>query len=267
MIGETVDRVELTVNGIAGDRTWACRDLERGGIRGAKRFATLMQLAAHRDAGGGITITLPGGTTTSTSDPDVHDRVSDAIGHPVRLEPLRPADDLEHYRRGAPDEGDPVAAARTVLGLEEGDPFPDFSFLPRELAGFAVPPGTYHDAFPLLVMTSASLRALAAALPDSVVDVRRFRPSIVVDTEGTHDAAHPELGWRGRRARVGGAEIEFVGGCPRCVMISRRIDDATPEDRGLMRHVVQHLDQLVGQYARIVSPGPVVVGDEITLLD
>ena len=36
MIGSTVASAALTADGMAGDRNWAVRDEERGGIRGAK---------------------------------------------------------------------------------------------------------------------------------------------------------------------------------------------------------------------------------------
>jgi uncharacterized protein YcbX len=35
MIGVTADSVSLSTLGIVGDRHWAIRDIERGGIRGA----------------------------------------------------------------------------------------------------------------------------------------------------------------------------------------------------------------------------------------
>ena len=41
MVGETVDAIELGSLGIVGDRTWAARDLQRGGIRGAKKIGAL----------------------------------------------------------------------------------------------------------------------------------------------------------------------------------------------------------------------------------
>ena len=130
MIGSTVDAVELDELGIVGDRTWATRDLERGGIRGAKKIGELMQFAARDLPDGHVEITLPDGSTATTLDDDVDDRVSAALGHQVRLERLRPADDLEHYRRGAPDGDDPLAEFRAVMGREADDPLPDFSVFP-----------------------------------------------------------------------------------------------------------------------------------------
>ena len=43
MIGEQIDTIDVTGTGVVGDRTWATRDLERGGIRGAKKIPLLMQ--------------------------------------------------------------------------------------------------------------------------------------------------------------------------------------------------------------------------------
>lgn len=269
MVGETVDSIELDGLGIVGDRTWAARDLERGGIRGAKKIGGLMRLAAHDLGDGHVEITLPDGSATRTSDADVHDRVSAAIEHPVRLESLRPADDLDHYRRGAPDSDDIVAEMRGIFGREDDEPFPDFSIFPPIIAEFESPPGTYYDVFPLMVMTTSALAALGRALPDSNVDIRRFRPSLVVDTgdEGVDASTpgHPEFDWSGRRATIGTATIEFGAPCPRCVMVTRDIDEAIPTDRAVLRHIVRDLHQDLGVYATIIEPGTVEVGDRIEL--
>ncbi len=269
MVGETVGSIELDRLGVVGDRTWAARDLERGGIRGAKKIGTLMRLAAHDLGDGDVEITLPDGSTVRTSDADVHERVSAAIEHPVRLEPLHPADDLDHYRRGAPDSDDVVAELRGIFGREADEPFPDFSIFPPIISEFESPPGTYYDVFPLMVMTTAALAALERALPGSSVDIRRFRPSLVIDTgDGGGDATtpgHPEFDWRGRRATIGSATIEFGAPCPRCVMVTREINDAIPADGSVLRHIVRDLDQNLGIYATIVTPGQVGVGDELTL--
>ena len=165
MVGETVDAVELGPLGIVGDRTWAARDLERGGIRGAKKIGTLMRLTAHDLGDGDVEITLPDGSTVRTNDVDVHERVSAAIDHPVHLERLRPADDLEHYRRGAPDSDDVIAELRGIFGREADEPFPDFSIFPPIISEFESPPGTYYDVFPLMVMTTAALCGAGPGAP------------------------------------------------------------------------------------------------------
>jgi uncharacterized protein YcbX len=267
MIGERVDAVELDRLGIVGDRTWAARDLERGGIRGAKKIGALMTLAARDTGDGHVEITLPDGTTTSTSASDVDAVVSAAIDHPVRLDALRPADDLDHYRRGGPDSEDMMVELRGIFGREDEEPLPDLSIFPPEIVEYESPPGTYYDAFPLLLLTEAALAALSTALPDSAVDVRRFRPSLVVDTgDAGEGAGHPEFGWVGRRARVGGALLEIGAPCPRCVMVTREIDAEVPADRAVLRHIVRDLDQNVGVYATVVEPGPVATGDRVELV-
>lgn len=269
MLGSTVDQVELDELGIVGDRTWATRDLERGGIRGAKKIGPLMQLAARDLADGQVEVTLPDGSTVSTLDADVDARVSGALDHSVRLERLHPADDVDHYRRGPAEGDDPLAEFREIMGRESDEPLPDFSVFPPVIAEFESPPGTYYDAWPLLVMTTAALDALAAALPDSIVDIRRFRPSIVIETgdrpvEGA--AGHPEFGWKGRTATIGSATIEFLDPCPRCVMVTREIDQTIPADRSILRHIVRDLDQNVGMYATIRTPGTIRVGDDLTFV-
>jgi hypothetical protein len=270
MVGGLVDSIELDELGTVGDRTWAVRDLERGGIRGAKKIGPLMQLAARDVDDGHVEITLPDGSTVRTSDPDVDARVSAALDHPVRLERLRPVDDLDHYRRGAPDSDDVVAELRGIFGRDDDEPLPDFSVFPPIIAEFESPPGTYYDVFPLMIMTEAAIGALAAALPDSNVDIRRFRPSLVIDTGDTGTDAtvpgHPEFDWAGRRATIGAATIEFQAPCPRCVMVTREISDEIPTDRAVLRHIVRDLDQNLGIYATIVTPGAVRVGDVLSFM-
>lgn len=265
MIGVTVPSAEVGPDGIVGDRAWATRDHVRGGIRGAKQLGGLMQLSARYTDGPGspVAIGLPDGTTVRTDDPGASERVSAALDHGVTLEPLRPADDAEHYLRGAPDHDDLLEELHAVFGREAGEPLPDLSPFPPEILVYESPPGTYHDAFPLLLLSTSALRALGEALPDSVVDVRRFRPSLVIDT-GDQEG-HPERGWIGRRVRVGSVELEVATGCPRCAMVTRAIDASVPQDRQVLRHIVRDLGQDVGVYATVATPGTVAPGDPVTL--
>lgn len=265
MIGETLTTAQLATSGIEGDRGWAVRDDVRGGIRGAKKIGPLMRLGARyrNEPGGVVDIVLPDGSTVSTEDSDVSARVSSAIEHQVTLFPLQPASDVDHYRRGAPDSVDMLVELNSVFGREAGEPLPDFSIFPPEIMEFESPVGTYFDAFPLLVMSTSALASIQADLPDSAIDVRRFRPNLVIDTAGA--VGHPEFDWVGRTMKVGGAVIRIGVGCPRCVMITRAFDNL-PEDRPLMRYVVRELDQNVGVYATIVEPGTLGEGDVVTLV-
>jgi hypothetical protein len=270
MIGERIERTDLGVNGIPGDRAWAVRDEERGGIRGAKKIAELMRCRARyleeptASRAPAPEIALPDGATLRASDADAAERLSAALRHKVTLWPLVPADQLDHYRRGAPTHADLEQELREIFGRTPEEPLPDLSKFPRELFEFESPPGTYFDAFPLLLLSDASLRRLQRLAPASRVDVRRFRPNLVV---ATPDAVEHfvEFDWVGRQMRVGEAELAITLACPRCVMITHGFDDL-PRDPGLMRTVVREAGGNFGVNARVERPGRVAVGDVVELL-
>lgn len=270
MLGERVETTSLGTNGIPGDRAWAVRDEERGGIRGAKKIASLMRLRARYleepTAGRAPApeITLPDGAKLRASDADAATRVSGALAHKVTLWPLVPAEQVEHYRRGAPTHESIEQELRAIFGRTPDEPLPDFSVFPPEIMQYESAPGTYFDAFPLLLLTDATLRRLQKLAPGSRVDVRRFRPNFVVATpDGVEDFV--ESGWVGKRVRIGEAELSIPAACPRCVMITHGFDDL-PQDTSLMRTVVREANQSVGVYARVERAGRVAVGDTVEVL-
>jgi uncharacterized protein YcbX len=110
-------------------------------------------------------------------------------------------------------------------------------------------------------MTTSALEALKTALPESVIDIRRFRPSIVIDGA---EAGHPEFSWKGRTASIGSAVVEFLDPCPRCIMVTREINAEIPQDRSILRHIVRDLNQNLGVYARIKQPGTITVNDSLS---
>jgi uncharacterized protein len=259
MQGEVVPEVRLSMLGIEDDRLWATRDHVRGGIRGAKQLGGLMAFEARLEEGRTI-VTLPDGRTVHADDPSASELISEALGHPVTLEPLAPADDLDHYRRGAPDSDDPLEALRQVFALEADEPFPDFSKFPPAAVEFESPPGTYYDCWPLVLITDASIRHLQSLAPDSVIDIRRFRPSLYLHTD---EVGFAEQAWVGQSVRIGTALVEILSGCPRCVMTTRGFADL-PEDRSIMRALVKEAGQDLGVYARVLEPGTVRAGDAVT---
>ena len=266
MMGEALSSCPLGPVGLAGDRGWAVRDEERGGIRGAKKIAALMQFSARYlgEPDGPVEIGAPDDSVIASSEADRDERLSDALGHPVTLWPRRPPSDLDHYRRGPADHEDLMDELRSIFGRTPDEPLPDLSGFPPEILEYESPPGTYVDAYPLMVMSTSALRSLQDALPDALVDVRRFRPNLVVDTGGR--GGHPELEWAGMRARIGSATVELTTPCPRCVMVTRAIDDQLPADRSILRHIVRELDQNVGIYANVIEEGTISVGDSVLLM-
>lgn len=264
MMGGQVDRASIIDIGLSGDRRWAVRDLERGGIRGAKKIGGLMQCTARYLDGesGAIEIILGSGETIRSGDPGTNDALSADLGHRVSLEPCADADDLEHFRRGAADTDDIEAELRSIFGREPDEPLPDLSQFPPEIIEFESPPGTYVDVHPIHLLTMSSLATLAERCPDSIADVRRFRPNIVIG-EVESDADWPEQDWIGRSIQLGSVVLDIVGPCPRCVMVTRPVAGLDP-DRRLLRSIVADAEQNLGVYATVRQTGTVAVGDSVT---
>jgi uncharacterized protein len=183
MSGERLDGWALGAAGLLGDRGWAVRDDVAGEIHGARHLPLLLQWSArYREPPvegrlPHVDITLPDGTRTGSDAPEVHARLSALLGRAVSLWPLQPASDTAHARRaytGARLMGQlsrsrlfrrmmrrllPYtsweASARVLLGREPGGPLPDFSQFTATRFAYTSPPGTYVDAYPLHLLTTA----------------------------------------------------------------------------------------------------------------
>ena len=272
MGGERVERSLLDGNGIAGDRGWAVRDSEADETRSARQIPRLLQCAASyveeptaERRSPRVQLSLPDGAAVAGDAANVGELLSAALEREVSLTPLHPADDLAHYRRAPGDpNADPIAMLREVFGLREDDPLPDLSGLPQELGQFSTPPGTYFDCFPLHVMTTASLASLSGFGAGEDVDIRRFRPNVLIDTGDAEGL--PEVEWAGRRLRIGDAEIEVKTTTVRCSVPShkqRDLERSGAVGRALIEHTKQHL----GAYANVLTSAEVALGDAVELLD
>src|SRR3954462_10350270 len=176
MGGERVGESAIDVRGLPADRLWAVRDVELGTFPTARRWPVLLRCSARfsedpagRPAGPGdvleVLVTFPDGTELSSADATIHDRLSDLIGKPARLEPLPALSEKKPYR---PPQATKRELRRQFL-LADDEPLPDFSMFPvrklAELARYATPVGALYDAYPILLMTRASLRAMAERAP------------------------------------------------------------------------------------------------------
>jgi hypothetical protein len=209
-------------------------------------------------------ILLEDGTVLGTGDAEIDDRLSQAVGQPVSLWPLLPADAVDHYRRGAPTHDDLEQELRAIFGRMADEPLPDLSIFPPEIMEFESPPGTYFDAFPLVLLSQASLHEMEKKAPGSRFDVRRFRPNLVASGTGA-STPFPERGWCGQRLQIGAATLSVTAECPRCVMVTHGFEDL-PKDPRVMRSLVKEAGGNLGVYAAVETPGRVAVGDSIRLL-
>jgi uncharacterized protein YcbX len=272
MRGERRSTVQVCERyGIPGDRGWALRDEKVGEIRGARKMPPLIRCQARYleepDAASTPTveITLPDGDRVTSTDPDVNDRLSAVVGREVTLWPRQPATSRDHFRRKiALDDKE----MRESLLLEADESIPEFTgFAPETVAQsmeFAVTPGTYFDAFPMSLLTSTSMAALAALSPDSAIATPRFRQNIIV--EGTsHLEGFAEFDWAGRQLRIGSVIMGVVAAIPRCAMVTLAQGEL-PQDRTILRTLVQETKMNLGIYLEIAQPGEITEGDEVELI-
>lgn len=266
MAGERLDVLRIGPRGVPGDRAWAVRDEKRGGIRGGKRFPELMQCQARYRQDPPIEgsipaeVTLPDGTCLSIDDPAMPGALSALVDNPLTVWPLLPEDRLDHYRRGAPVLEDMEAEFRRMFGRTEEEPLPDLSKFPEFLMEFESPPGTYFDAFPLLLMTTESLEHLQKLAPEHSFAVERFRPNLLIET-GAHEP-FPERDWPGQTLRIGSAELTITMECPRCVMTTHGFG-GLPRDPGIMRTMVRECGGELGVYATVKNTGEIALGDSV----
>jgi uncharacterized protein YcbX len=155
------------------------------------------------------------------------------------------------------------ATLRAAFSRTADEPVPDISKLPKELFQFTSPPGTYFDAFPIHVLTSASLAVMTQANPEARWDVRRFRPNFFVKTaEGIEGLVETE--WLGKILRIGSAEVKCEMPAVRCGMTTNAQDGLT-KDNSILRTIVREADQNLGVYASVVKHGKVLPGDHVEL--
>jgi uncharacterized protein len=272
MGGERLGRSAITTRGVHADRMWAVRDVELDTFTTARRWPVLLQCSARfvedpagRSAEPGdvleVIVTFPDGEEVSSSDPAIHDRLSEQIGKPARLEPLPALSDKRRYRTPQLTKAD----LRRQFAIPDGDPLPDFSMFPvrklAELARYATPVGALYDVYPIHLVTRASLRALAESSPDSQFDVRRFRPNVLLDRDGAELA---EFGWCGGQLRA--PDVAFNADIPtvRCSIPTRRQGDLEA-DPDVLRAINAHADHCLGVYATVARPGTLVEGDVLEL--
>ena len=119
----------------------------------------------------------------------------------------------------------------------------------------------HFDDGPVHLVTTSALAAVTTA-HGSPVDVRHFRPNVVLDTGS--EPGFPEDGWLGRRLTLGDVELEVVAPMPRCVMVTMPQIGVAGE-RHLLQTVTDAHDTDFGILAEVRRPGLLTVGTPVTL--
>ncbi len=252
MMGEELNRSDVTNRGLLGDRAYALVDPSNGKVVSAKNPRKWPNLFDFRAAfpepprAGEplppLRITLPDGTMLGSDDSDCEQKVSGALGREVTLE----------------------SSARGTPSLEEY--WPDMEGLDyREtVTDEAMRAGTFFDLAVIHLLTTATIDRLRELYPQGRFEVRRFRPNIVVEP-ASDEKDFLENGWIGRTIAIGDeVRMKITQPCSRCVMTTLPQGDL-PKDPGILRTAAQHNNVHVGVYASVLGGGSIRRGDEVRL--
>ena len=252
MLGEELDQIAVTDKGLLGDRAYALIDDESGKVITAKNprkwgdlFAFKAALTNAKDETGSLPaarITFPDGSSADSTERDIEERLSSHFKRPVGL-----------------------TASAPQTAHAEGY-WPDYKWLeqPDSLFNFELPAGTFFDCAPIHLITTATLKRLAAIAPKSRFDVTRFRPNFVIDCPDS-PAGFIENDWVGRTLSIGDAvRMRVIRPAARCVMTTLRQSEL-PKDPDVLRTAVQNNQGNVGVYATVARGGTVRRGDEVVV--
>lgn len=232
--GEKLIQLQLSPNGVMGDRAFALVDTKSGRLLTAKRMPELLEASA-RWVGAAVEIIRPGAAPVLSDDPAASGLLSDWLGRQVRLEPT-------------------TARVSTI----NRDVDPD---APSDIADF-VSRAAFVDESPLHILSNGSLMAARAWYPEGAWRMRRFRPNVVLDTT----VAKPvEDIWEGYEVELGKAVVKVTGPCTRCVMVSCPQGEL-PKDSAILRSLFKKHEGTFGVYADVVHAGVVSIGDSAELL-
>jgi len=118
---------------------------------------------------------------------------------------------------------------------------------------------------PLHLLSRQSLAAIQNLLPNSKIDLRRFRPNMVLDLYGFPGVV-PEYNLIGREFWIGGVRLrgtEATGRCSFTTLAQREL----PEDRTILRALMRDFGKNFGIYCEVVAPGEVHLGDNLKMLE
>lgn len=273
MLGETLERCRVDERGVVGDRAYALVDVETGTVASAKvprRWGGLLGFSARcvgepeHAVAPPVEIMFPDGSVHHSGDADIDAALSATIGRDVRLIASPPGG--AGFEEVWPDI-DGLAPEAVIAGTRVRDEDTGERVSRFDLAAMAPHPA-FFDLAVLHLITTATLRRLRELAPGATFDERRYRPNVVLDSEGD---GFVENAWPGRTiAFSGGATATVSIPTMRCVMTTLPQGDL-PRDPDTLRTIAKHNRVEIpglgtwacaGVYADVTGPGELIVGEE-----
>jgi uncharacterized protein YcbX len=223
--GERLREARVSSRGVAGDRQYALIDAGSGlpaAPETDKRWRNALHLQAKCLHGHIPVIAFPDGDSCALTDPSLNSLLSGYFGFPASV---------ATYRDG------------------EGRP--------------ELPPVRHrYQLSPMHLLTTASIKQLAALRHVEAIDSRRFRPTVLI--EARQDSGFIESEWVGRRLRLGAVGLTARGETRRCGMtvISQ---PGLAEDAEILRSILWHNNRNLGIYCSVDSSGTIALGDELVI--
>ncbi|MFS2150775.1 MOSC domain-containing protein [Rhizobium sp. Rhizsp42] len=216
--GERLKTHTVTADGIRGDRSHLLVDLVSGEIAAPEKIARWRPalMIDARTDDGGLLISSVD-WNFFVDDPKLDNALSDHFGFRCAI-------------RGV----------GSTLPTDEGE----VTLSPRYVAS------------PLHLLSTRSLSDLSGLIPQAVLDVRRFRPNIVMDTSAD------ENNWIGSQIAIGDYRGTVTEKTKRCGMTMIAQTDL-PEDPEVLRTVVRSRQRCFGVYADVGAEGVISIGDKI----
>lgn len=135
----------------------------------------------------------------------------------------------------------------------------------------------FVDVFPIHFITTSALALLRSEDPDLIVDERRFRPTMVLDTGS--EPGLPENDWVGRQLHIGTTSFVVTAKSLRCVMATSAQGDL-PRQTSVLKTLARINGEQAtmhdgergrianfGIWADVAHPGVVSNGDAVHLSD
>jgi uncharacterized protein YcbX len=232
MQGQPLTTATVQADGLDGDRRWGVRDELSGRVLTGRREPRLLDAAASLGDDGEPVIDLPDGTRLVAAGEATDAALSEWLARPVRLVRAAARGDRAEFFADATDD--------TSAAIE-----------------WTMPAGRFVDAMPLLLLTTASLRAAAGHYPAGQWDVRRFRPNVLLDAPGD---GWVEDAWCGQVVRIGDVETRPQQPCIRCTMVTRP-QPGLPRDLDIYRTLAHHHDGNLGVWTAVRTGGTIAEGD------